>query len=79
MMLYYKLSSGTNKYMAEKNIVVDRADMLMARHGISQAEINNPQEDGSVATREIDGVGTVKYYVAAKSVARMPNQMGDRD
>lgn len=65
--------------MADKNIVVQRADILMASHGITQAEINSPAEDGSVATREIDGVGTVKYYVSARTTARMPSQMGDRD
>lgn len=65
--------------MAEKNIVMDRPDMLIAVHGISQAEIDGADEGGYVGERTVEGVGLVKYYITQRKTVEIPNQMGDRN
>lgn len=65
--------------MAEKNMVMDSADLLMAVHGITQAEIDSADEGGFVGERTIENVGVVKYYITQRSTVAIPNQQGDRN
>lgn len=64
--------------MAEKNIVMDRADVLMAVHGITPGEIAAADAGGYVGERSIENVGVVKYYLTQRGTVAMPNQQGDR-
>jgi hypothetical protein len=64
--------------MAEKNIVMDRAEMLIAVHGITQAEIDAADAGGFVGERTVDGVGVVKYFITQRGDVEIPNQIGDR-
>lgn len=63
--------------MADKNMVMVSAELLRDEHGFSQAEIDAADESGLVGEREVEGVGTVKYYISMRGTARMPDQMGD--
>lgn len=63
--------------MADKNIVMDRADMLRDVHGWSDAEIQGAGPDGFVGEKEVEGVGMVKYFLTARGNVAIPNQMGD--
>lgn len=63
--------------MADKNMVMDSADMLVAVHGFTHAEVAAADEGGFVGERQVDNVGLVKYFVTKKGNVEMPKQFGD--